>query len=58
MQDGERVQGLINLGRLQAKGDIQADQFKEFYHLARRGDIVGMLLEKSYIVHLITISQR
>ncbi|OBT52943.1 lysyl-tRNA synthetase [Pseudogymnoascus sp. 24MN13] len=40
VQDGNRVQGLVNLRRLQNEDDVQAEQFKEFYHLARRGDIV------------------
>lgn len=51
VQDGSRVQGLLNLGRLQAH-NVQADQFKEFYHLARRGDIVGMIFGHTLLAWL------
>jgi lysyl-tRNA synthetase class 2 len=52
VQDGNRVQGLVNLRRLQTEDDVQAEQFKEFYHLARRGDIVGMLLENPRLFYI------
>lgn len=39
VQDGSRVQGMLNFGMLEAEG-VTSEKFKEFYHLARRGDIV------------------
>ena len=39
LQDGYKVQGICNLGRLKAHG-VAADSFKEFCNLARRGDII------------------
>ena len=40
VQDGNRAQGMLNFGKLEAAG-ISKDEFKKFYHIARRGDIVG-----------------
>lgn len=40
VQDGNRVQGMLNFGKLEAAG-ISKEDFKKFYHVARRGDIVG-----------------
>jgi len=51
-QDGIRVQGLLNFSRLQSQ-DVTADQFKGFYHLARRGDILGMLIQDTWTVRLL-----
>jgi lysyl-tRNA synthetase class 2 len=39
VQDGTRVQALCNFGPLEAEG-LTKQQFKAFYHLVRRGDIV------------------
>ncbi len=41
IQDGSRVQGMLNLGKLQ-QADVTREEFKKFYLLARRGDIVGI----------------
>lgn len=39
VQDGKKVQGLCNLKRLAALG-VTPEDFKAFYHLVRRGDII------------------
>ncbi|KAI9817113.1 MAG: hypothetical protein M1827_001225 [Pycnora praestabilis] len=41
VQDGQRVQGICNLGRLKQTG-VTAEQFKQFYHVLRRGDIFSI----------------
>jgi hypothetical protein len=43
VQDGYRVQAICNLGRLEATG-IQANDFRDFCQLARRGDIICKLV--------------
>lgn len=46
VQDGNRVQGMLNFGKLEASG-VSKDEFKKFYHVARRGDIVGKQLKEA-----------
>lgn len=57
VQDGNRVQGMLNFGKLEAAG-VSKDEFKKFYHVARRGDIVGRIHHPGCRGHMLIATQR
>ena len=50
VQDGHKVQGVCDLSRLNAFSGVFAQKFRDFYHLIRRGDIIGEFLHISVTV--------
>ncbi|RFU33294.1 hypothetical protein B7463_g3092, partial [Scytalidium lignicola] len=43
VQDGERVQAVFDLKRLQMFSNVTPQQFRRFYRIFRRGDIISVL---------------
>ena len=55
VQDGQRIQGVCNLGRLREHG-VSEDDFKKFYHLSQKGDIFCILDRTSSDFRPLTLS--
>jgi lysyl-tRNA synthetase class 2 len=53
IQDGHKVQGVCDFGKLNAFSGVFAKRFRDFYHLIRRGDIICELLNTGMLLPVI-----